>query len=197
MNKDELEIEKLRQEIKNLKKPILLRPEFLSIVFSSIFAAATIYFSILKAKSEELETLKSEKIQLANQINQKTSLDLKSKEEQLKQSIVQLEIKEDHLRDSLNHKFIEDLLILENKLKEIRLYIDEYKVGYSNARLKSKYNLKLMDEYVKQEKQEDFKRWFYRELNMAIDRSNTRSLNQIELERKLSEYKSQRTKSNP
>ena len=44
MNKDELEIEKLRQEIKNLKKPILLRPEFLSIVFSSIFAAATIYF---------------------------------------------------------------------------------------------------------------------------------------------------------
>ncbi len=189
MTREELEIEKLKQELKNLKKPILLRPEFLSIILSSIIAAVTIYFSVIEAKSDELEQVKSEKIQLANQINTKTSLDLKSKENKLKESIEKLKMKEKNLKDSLNQKFVEDLLILENKLKEIRLFIDDYRVGYSKSRLKNKRTIEQIERYVDIEKREGFKRWLYSELNRAIDKSNKRSLDQIELRRKLSEYK--------
>lgn len=186
--KEELEIIKLRQEIKQLKRPVFLRPEFLSIVLSSIFAAATIYFTIVKAESEDLKNKIAENIRLSNQINEIKSLELRDKEQHLQNSIDQLKIKESNLKDSLNIKFQRDLLVLENKLKDIRLYINEYRVGYSNSRLKSTSVINSMEKFVKPEEEKNFRQWFYNELNRAIDISNRRSLDQIELERKISEY---------
>ncbi len=179
---EELEKQKVHEEIRQLAKPFYLKPSFLSIISSSIFAALTIYFTIKISNDEALKELDQRELGI-----QTTKLQIK--QERLKESVSKFEAKEKYFKDSLTIKFRTDLLKLEYKLKEISLYIDDYRKSYANGRLSNQIVKSRISEYVKPDQEKEFRRWFYIELNRAIDLSNKRSLKQIELEKKISEYK--------
>jgi hypothetical protein len=188
MSKEELEIVKLEQEITNLKKKFYERPEFLSIIVSSVFAALALYTSLVQARSSELEEVKTENTRLANQINDFEKRRLQVQKEEIEQSIDDLKVKEQTLEDSLNNKFMRDMLVLEDRLKGAKKYIEEYSISYSNEYVDSRFVKDSMDQFIKPDQQEAFKRWLYSALRRAIALSNDRTIEKIELERKLIEY---------
>lgn len=189
MTKEELEIVKLEQEIRNLKRKFYARPEFLSIIVSSVFAALALYTSLVQARSSQLEDLKTENTRLANQINSFEKLRIQEQKEGIEQSIEDLKMKEKTLEDSLNNKFMRDMLVLEDRLKGAKKYIDEYSISYSNEYVDSRFVEDSMDQFIIADQKEAFKRWLYAALRRAIALSNDRTIEKIELERKLIEYK--------
>ncbi len=188
MTKEELEIVKLEAEIRNLKRKFYSRPEFLSIIFSSLFAALALYISLVQARSSQLEEAKTENLRLANQINEYEKLKIQTQKEDIEESIIALKIREKTLEDSINKKFMRDMLVLEDKLKGTKKYIEDYSISYSNEFVDSRFAENAMNRFVIPEQKEGYKRWLYSALRRAIKLSNDRSIEKIELERKLIEY---------
>lgn len=188
---EELQRIKLEHDINLLRRKFYQRPEFLSIIFSSIFAAIAIFSSIYFSNSKELEELKIAKQALDNQVYEINNQKLSEREESLKASIKALEEKEKNLNDSINFKYKKKLLSLEKDLKNIRdFYIRDYAVGYSNAALKSKRIKTRIALYVKENKVKNFEKWLYSELKRGIDISTQRTLDKIDFEMKINNFQS-------
>ena len=193
-SKQELELIKLKEEIKNLRKPFYKRPEFLSIILSSLFAAVTIFISIRTANKEALDELKSRNIELSNKINDFDRKNLEIDKAALETSVSNLQLKEKNLKDSLFINYNRDLLELERKMEDIfDYYIQDYSIGYANTYVKSKQVNGAIGEFIVKGKEADFKKWLYASTRRAIDKSNRRSmeqvLNNIGFELKLNQYK--------
>ncbi len=186
--KEELERIKLQQEIKALKRPFFLRAEFLSIFVSSILGAIALLVSLNQANSDELEAIKTEKLELANEVNNQKAENLKKEALTLQKSIAELSALEKQLKDSLDLRFQRELLLLEARLKQIRAYTENYRMGYANGRLKNRRVNDNIQKFVRPEQEKAFRQWLYSELNRAIDVSINRAIDEIELERKLAEY---------
>jgi hypothetical protein len=193
-SQEDLERIKLSEEIRNLKRPFFLRPQFLSIVLSSLFAAITIYFSIAATNKNELDELKAKNITLDNKINSFDRRQLVLEKAALEKSIKALKIKETNLRDSLFIQYNKDLIEMENSLEEIaNYYVEDYSIGYANSYVKSIQVNQAINEFVVNGKDSKFKEWLYGSTKRAIDKSNKRSmdkvLNEIGLKLKLNQYK--------
>lgn len=190
LSREQLEIAKLQYEIKQLKKPIFLRTDFLSIVASAMVAAITIYFTVARSKSDDLKQATADKIIAQNESISLRTLAVSQREDDLKKSIKKLEIKQTNLKDSVNIKFQRDLLVFENKFKDLKLDINDYRQGYAKGRVKreSEYGTNI-NRFVIPQLKDEFNMWYKNELIRAMTKSNDYIINQIELERKLLDYR--------
>ncbi len=192
--KDELEIIKLKEEISNLKRPFFLRPEFLSIVLSSLFAAFTIWVSISQVNKEKMEQLKTLNIALDNKLNDFDRKQLEVEKASLISSIEELKVKENNLKDSLFIKYNKDLLEIERNLEDIFNYtVEDYSIEYANTYVKSESVTNAISDFVVNDQKAGFRKWLYSSTRRAIDKSNNRSmekvLDNIGFELKLNQYK--------
>jgi hypothetical protein len=196
---EELEKEKLRAEIDEIKKPFYLKPSFLSIITSSLFAAITIFITLRISNSEELEKI------------EKRELDLRTKELSLREDslLVSLDRLEQRIEvldseyllkkelldknfmsrsDSLDQLYFFKLKTVESELEFIEKYMNDYANGYAHSfAFLNKATIDTVKKYVPN-KQPQFAKWLEKSMRVAILKSNSKNLQKVKLKLEMEEF---------
>lgn len=199
-SKEKLEKEKLQAEIDQLSKPFYLKPAFLSIISSSLFAAITIFVTLRISTSDKLAKIDKRELDIRTR-------ELQIKEDSLKSSLQQLELKIENLdnvfesknnsldrrfeqkSDSLDNLFFVRLKEIQGELKYIEKYMGDYAKGYSYSFVhKRKSTRDTIKKYVPNF-QLQFANWLEKSMAEAIRTSNSKTLQKVDLKADLEEFK--------